>query len=338
MTNDGKPPGPPGLLGVQLLQWQLENWSLPERTKLALSLPAPEVLWRRLDRLGPCTETEKQHLLFVVEELQLGATEGSAALIRHYLAQAVREDVEVLEEIETWQEGDQPSPRWPSGIAKLDKQHAGGMYGVCAVVASEKIGKSMLAVGAAIEAARSGWQVFFVNAENPAGAMRQRIAAYTDDLDRALVQRNLRVFQARPGLTAWSVSERAAGAVEDDCTRLLVVIDSLNTCAEFALMGKSNGHPRSRDYFAALRHYCCLAMLSRRDTSGAVSWLLVSEVNQKGGAKGGKLDYVADLNLRLDAGDEADAVVIWAKSARETRSGRVGVYTRDFASQRFVGG
>lgn len=220
--------------------------------------------------------------------------------------------------------------RYPSGIPRVNAA-CGGFYGVSVIVGGTGVGKSMAAIACAVDAAVAGLRVVYFNAEIPprpfAARIRRRIGNDVERMDR--VRDHLRHFQVGPGVTLeemrWAI--RQAIEVEHD-TRLLVIVDSVNTVAE---MQDGLG------YFDALKGLGLWAMQSRKTTEGRVGWVLVSETNQRGDVKGGKLAFLADLVLHLERSNHPDHCKLIVQKGREGGGGDLGVFLREWRTGEFVG-
>lgn len=100
--------------------------------------------------------------------------------------------------------------------------------------------------------------------------------------------------------------------------RVLVVLDSINSIVN---LGSGN-------YFTALRDFGLWAMSSRRATQGDVSWLIISEANSKGNAKGEALPYWADVSIKLVKKTDHVVEIIIDKSRRTAGEGTLGLFAR----------
>jgi len=224
--------------------------------------------------------------------------------------------------------------RWPSTIPQIEEA-AGGFYGVSVIAGERGIGKTRLALSSAVEAAATQrWQVVYLSAELDSFEVAMRLGrifdAYPSTLDS---QDFLHVVHVGRGQEFDDLRVQIEAATDPAGDPILVVLDSINTVAE--LMGGG--------YLETLGELGMWAMLSRRMSMGAVSWLLVSETNKQGGVKGGKLDYWADciVRMRLPKGahgaapGSAPISMTWAKSRRTGGEGPLGLFIRD-AGERLV--
>lgn len=220
------------------------------------------------------------------------------------------------------------SPRWPSGLRCLDSV-AGGAYGCTVLASEEKAGKSDLAFSSAIAAAAAGWRVVYLNAELPPSSVERRtrrLASVFPETYDALEE--LYVVHVSP----WRELESFRDVVEDclanDDRRLLVVADSVNTIAEL-----SDGP----SYFDAMHGLTRWLALARRMTEGDVSALIVAETNKRGGVKGEKLKYLADLVVRLRKDTrERSWVHVEVTAGREGGEGAAGKYLHRWQEARYV--
>ena len=197
------------------------------------------------------------------------------------------------------------------------------------------VGKSMLAFASAIEAAASGeWNVVYLTAEMATDEFARRgdayLAAYPGAED-AVERLTLIHLPKYPKLEDLANLISAASATGAGDAPTLVCIDSINTCAK--LMRGS--------YLQSLDEIALWAMLSRRISRGAVSWLLVAELNKGGTVKGDQLGYWADvvLSLRNPTGKKERPNVVeleLTKSRSTAGEGKMGLYLRAVQSFRFI--
>lgn len=218
------------------------------------------------------------------------------------------------------------APRYPSTIELLET------YGNTILMADAGLGKSMLALAIAIETAGTGmWNVVYNNAELDAAEMSTRIGRVTSAMasDSGYAMEAIEFFSAGDQTTIAELAQRAVDAVRDD-RRLLIVLDSINTLAEYA----ADDAPCA-DLMQARRLYNWAAQV-RKNTCGDVSFLIVSETNASGGVKGRKGQFSADVVVRISGTNDSDRVEINCLKSRSAASGPLGVFTRDWKIGRFV--
>jgi hypothetical protein len=223
-------------------------------------------------------------------------------------------------------------PRWPSNIVHLQR-HCGGFYGLAVVLGAEKCGKTMLALGSCIEAAATGeWQVVYFGAELDNVEMAMRLTRYFEAHPSAVdAEEFLHVVSIGKGQTPEHLQQEIEQHTNPAGPPVLVCMDSINTLAEMS----------GRDYLKTLRDYALWAMLSRRISNGAVSFLIVSETNHQGGAKGGKLEFWADQVLKMGrTKTQASTGIVPVKmnlmaSRRTGGEGDMGIYLRNQKTCRF---
>lgn len=293
-----------------------------------------DTLPQRLGFLGPMAGADVLRLLRQVDFLQDEGRHVSANDLAGWLLRACavpETGIERVRDLEDAARRDRPSPRWPTGIAKIDALLGGGGHGVTVLGGSPKVGKTLLATGIAVEAAVSGWDVHYANGELTEPAMAARMLRYRGGMaQRALLSSRLHCHQVGPGWHRRSLAGAITETLDEDTDRVLVVLDSINTLTDFALMSGR------RDYFATLGAIGMLAMQSRRWSEGRISWLLVSELNQRGGTKGGKLDYTGDVILGIRRTPEPSTVSLGVDLSRETAAGPCGEYLRVIETGEFV--
>lgn len=227
------------------------------------------------------------------------------------------------------------SPHFPSGIPAIDETLKGrGFYGVTVIAGAPKVGKSLMAIGSAVESARAGWKVIYVNAEMSRAHFGERLRNFMGKID-PLVVSNLRIANVTTGITQRvlldSLSE--ADRIEYQDEKILIVVDSINRVVDMGSTVDSEA-----GYWRLLRDWSAWAMNSRRETEGKISWLIVSELAQHGGVKGRNLEYLADTIIRVNGTGTEEIVEVDIPFSRATRAGYIGAMRRDFATGRFLRG
>ena len=115
--------------------------------------------------------------------------------------------------------------------------------------------------------------------------------------------------------------------------RLLIVLDSINRAADLGM----DDAGEDRGYWGALRKWLVLAMQSRRHSEGAVSWLVISELNRRKEVKGQSPEYMADMVVKMERVQADGFVEIAVDLSRSTPSGDLGVFAINHARGTFVG-
>lgn len=222
-------------------------------------------------------------------------------------------------------------PYWPTGCRRIDELTGGGGYGMTVIAGQPKVGKSLLAISAAVEAARSGWRVVYLNAELTRSSILRRIVAYAKVIDPDL-KANLSIHQIEVGFSVADALEAIRGQIDFDVTRLLIVMDSINRIVDLSTEDGSE-----MGYWRTLRNWSELARRTSRISEGCISSIVVSELNKQGNVKGGSLDYAADLvvSIKSDSEGEDDIVYMSVPFARSSRGGKVGEMLRSWLHGRF---
>lgn len=236
-----------------------------------------------------------------------------------------------------WQDVDDPifetSPHFPTGCAPVDEILSGiGGVGVTVLAGQPKVGKSLMAVSTAVESARAGWRVIYVNAEMSRAHIGLRLLNYMGKLDPKVVSR-MKIANVTTGITIEGLFAEIEKEIQVSDTKLLVVLDSINRIVD---MGQTESGENA--YWRLLRDWSAWAMNSRRSTEGRIGWLIVSELAAQGHVKGRSLEYLADVVIRINSTDVHDVVDVDIPFSRSTRSGSVGAMFRDFSRGRFVKG
>jgi predicted ATP-dependent serine protease len=222
--------------------------------------------------------------------------------------------------------------RWPSGLEYID-YHCGGFYGLAVILGGQKTGKTMLALGSCIEAAATEeWQVVYLCAELDQHEMALRLNRYfkAQPASRAC-QDFLHIIFIGKGQTPAMIQAQVELATDPGGPPILICMDSINTITEMSGM----------DYLRTLRDYALWAMLSRRMSNGAVSFLIVSETNKIGSSKGGKLEFWADQVVKIENPKKRQVLglvpvkMTLMASRRTGGEGDMGVYLRNQNTCRF---
>ncbi|MFZ2804288.1 MAG: hypothetical protein WA001_03620 [Patescibacteria group bacterium] len=223
-------------------------------------------------------------------------------------------------------EADEFPLHWPSSIEALDRMLLGGLYGVTAIASEGKVGKSTLAIASAIKAAATlNRQVKYFNGELSVTEFEDRMQRFLrEHPDCADAEQMLEVYHVGRGVSPESIFLRCEE--NPGAEAMLVVLDSINTIATLS----------GRSYFPALDALGIWAMMARRYSDGAASFLLVSETNKSGGIKGEKLQFWADCIVRLREPADRAWVEIEVTHSRRTPAGPVGKFLRHTPSASFV--
>jgi predicted ATP-dependent serine protease len=223
--------------------------------------------------------------------------------------------------------------RWPSNLEYID-YHCGGFYGLAVILGAGKTGKTMLALGSCIEAAATEeWQVVYLCAELDQHEMALRLNRYFNAHPASKACEDfLHIVFVGKGQTPDMIQAQVEMVTDPNGPPILICMDSINTITEMS----------GRDYLRTLRDYALWAMLSRRMSNGAVSFLIVSETNQIGGTKGGKLEFWADQVVKISnpKGGRAAFGLVPVKmqllaSRRTGGEGDMGVYLRNQTTCQF---
>lgn len=222
--------------------------------------------------------------------------------------------------------------RWPSNIEYID-YHCGGFYGLTVILGGMKTGKTLMALGSCIEAAASEeWQVVYLCAELDEHEVAMRLNRYFNAHPASKSCEDfLHIVFVGKGQTPEMIQFQIELVTAGDGPPILVCMDSINTITEMS----------GRNYLSTLRDFALWAMLSRRMSNGAASFLIVSETNQIGGAKGGKLEFWADQVIKIESkrtGGAAGLVPVkmtLMASRRTGGEGDMGIYLRNQQTCRF---
>lgn len=227
-------------------------------------------------------------------------------------------------------DGREPDPIffWPSTISRLDL-NVGGFYGLTTVAADGGTGKTMLAMASAIEAAASGkWQVLHLSAEDDSGGLRERFNLYCNSHPGAEdCVGMLKAISVGCGQTPMTICHEIDAHLNLDINvPILIVLDSINTITTLG----------NRSYLDGLAAWGKWAMLARRISGGRVSFLINSETNKRGVAKGEALGFWSDVVLHLSKKTESIVDIELKKTRRTSGEGNLGRFIRSWQDQQFI--
>lgn len=277
-----------------------------------------------------CSMASIVKLLKVLEDLRQQKRDLHGTQINRWLGLAKNLPVEKYSSLCPDDAPGDAMPFWPTGCSRLDALTGGG-YGMTVISGEPKVGKSLLAMSAAIEAARSGWRVVYLNAELTKASILNRVLAYAKTIDDDL-KANLSIHQIEAGFTVDDAMEAIRAQLDLDTMRLLIVQDSINRIVDLSCEDGSEF-----GYWRTLRMWSELARRTARLSEGLISSIIVSELNKQGRTKGGGLDYAADLvvSIKADSEDDQDLVYMSVPYARSSRGGKVGELMRSWQNGRF---
>lgn len=246
-------------------------------------------------------------------------------------------------------------PRYPAGLESIDHV-TGGFYGVTCLGGAPGVGKSLVALRSALEAAVAGWRVLYYDCELGARNFASRVMrvvrtepesfgpAISNDCDGPDLQpsrwshfgHRLTDAPFRPrdltrlaDLSAWV--QDILELIHHFDQRVLIVLDSVNQAAR---MLSSQG--TNEEGWRLTRQIAELAREVRKETNGEVAWLLVAELNRQGTIAGKDLEYIADLDVRMQRGTETGFTSIRVAKGREGGEGDFGDYLRDWEQGRLM--
>lgn len=208
----------------------------------------------------------------------------------------------------------------------------GRMQGVVTIAGGPSAGKSYFAIGTAIDNALDPddpWEVFYFSCEMSRDYVVDRALRAAASIDLSAYECASPQHRARAaswaaatpvpprfvlvnvniGVTMEQVVEFLAEQVGD--TPTLVVLDSISSLVD-------NMSDVDGDSFGMtnLKHVQRYATTVRRMTRGHIAWLILSELNREGRAKGRSLDHRSDLALSMAADPDAGHI----KTLRVTKS------------------
>lgn len=235
---------------------------------------------------------------------------------RERLDNAVQEFVED-EKIEDLQ-------RFPSTLQPIDSA-LGGFFGVTSLIAEPGVGKTMLALAVALTtAATQKWNVVYFCGELDVSEIMERRAREMTVHETAIDGADyLKVVFVGIGQTTFDFCVELSGL--DPTLPTLIIMDSINTIATLS----------RRDYLRTLEDYALWAMMARRLSRGAASFLLISETNKRGRSKGEKLEFWSDLAINMSGKKDETAVDFVISKIRRGKWFPMPMFHRHWDTNRF---
>lgn len=248
----------------------------------------------------------------VYPPLPIDVATDPAGFKRAMLLQAVDMTVESLE-VAALDTAPENPPTFRSPLRGANGLHK--MQGVVTVAGAPSSGKSYFAIGTAVDNAldpTDPWDVFYITAELPPEYVFDRVvrAAASCDLsfyecmspearNRAAewakttpVPARFTLIRANVGVTMGEIVARLADLVGE--RPMLVVLDSISSLVD--AMDEVRGDSSGMSNLRAVQRY---ATAVRAMTRGHVAWLILSELNKEGRAKGRSLDHRSDLAIAM---------------------------------------
>lgn len=205
------------------------------------------------------------------------------------------------------------SPRWPSGVSEVDVGTNGGFYGVTVLGGQAGVGKSMVAMASATEAAQQGIKVIYLAGEMTRAQLAQRAYRRLGADIIAVWGTMLRIYLLHEIASMRDFGRIIAGSIDPEDEQIVVVYDSIDTIA-------GNLTPEDAAEFHIFRiknRITNMMVAARRLSEGRIGSLLINELNTQGNIKGRKLEYLCDLDVRLKHGDMDDHIELDVAKGRE---------------------
>jgi hypothetical protein len=264
---------------------------------------------------------------------------------RYMIRQALEAPTSALERILTEGYQAESQPLFPLGVVGEPKliRH---LQGAVVLSGAPSAGKSYLAIATAVDANLAGWDVFYLSCEmhetlvfsraarafasaglDPVRALDQVARGYVVERAKTLVlPESFHYVDVKIGVRLQDVLEHLVRHVS--ARPALVVFDSISSFVDNMAEGGNRG-----DTFGMkdLREAAKWIVAARKLTHGNIAFLLLSELNKEGRAKGRFLDHRCDYALALES--EQDSADV--KSLRLTKSwwspiGPVGSFVVDW--------
>ena len=207
-------------------------------------------------------------------------------------------------------------PTWPTGLGDTWGRLP-NLRGVAIVVGVPSSGKSVLALGSGIDAARAGWDVVYLSCEMAEMPFVKRVRA------RCGEHVPVTFHLVDVGFGA-SIDKLLSWIEEQISVRpTLVIFDSVSSFCDQAEQ-QENTDPHGT---VLLKKLVMWAINVRRATDGQVSFMLLAEASKEGRARGRFADHKADIALLMESTDNPLVKTLTVTKAWEYTTGAVG----DFA-------
>lgn len=216
------------------------------------------------------------------------------------------------------------APAWLAGISTVEGEV--NYRGLSILGGETGVGKSKLATRAALLAcANPNTGVIYLCAEldEPTQALYAKQITGLEPPEVRSRFPNFRPVMIPAGCSFERVVEAVLREVPSECSRLIIIADTINTLVEKCQRDHS-------DYFRLLRQFGIWMLESRIQSAGKIAWLAVSELNKDKQVLGVKLDKWADFVLRFTRGDVKNQVRIDVPKGRYSGSEELGTYFLDW--------
>ena len=215
-------------------------------------------------------------------------------------------------------------PVWPTGL-EGEASILPNFRGVTILSGPPSSGKSYLAVASAVQAAWSGWDVVYLSAEMADRPMAKRFRAYCE----GPAPERLHHVDVSFGASVENLLDWIEPLLSD--RNALVVFDSLSSFAD-----QSEQQPGDDPHqIGLLKRIVMWSVNVRRATNGQIAFLLLSEINKEGRAKGRFADHKADLAISMQTSAEHSVLKrITVTKGWEYQSGEMGEFALDVGSAR----
>lgn len=201
-------------------------------------------------------------------------------------------------------------PRWPLGLSGIDDDPRwGGAQGYTIISASKGSGKSIAALGCGLENAHRGIGVAYLDAENDRGLQQERVirwySAGTRHVSeyRDIAGSSFHWLRVRSGHDIRQMCKAAVDIYRHTHQGLLVILDSAHKIARRI----SDQHGGS-DH-VALRKLSEWIEMTVQETGGVVRFLVLSELNKQGEAKGREIEHDCTFQLHMERVPSTESMV-----------------------------
>ncbi len=206
-------------------------------------------------------------------------------------------------------------PTWPTGLGG-NWCSLSNLRGVVVLVGLPSAGKSVLALGSGVDAARAGWDVIYLSCEMAEKPFAKRIQARCGDYP----PKTFHLVDVGYGAD----TDKLLTWIEERITAnpTLVIFDSVSSFCDQAEQ-QVNDDPHGT---VLLKKLVMWAINVRRATDGQIAFMLLAEASKEGRARGRFADHKADVALLIESTDNPLMKTLTVTKAWEYSTGKVGEF------------
>ena len=302
---------------IEMIEW-LGTISLKERIEIKSKLVKDTEEANKLYLENGASPDDIERLEWIVDSIPEIDPNDPSVMICDVLDEAEKLNQEVESEQVDLSATDLLTWKFPSGCDAIDFAAGGGAYGVFSLGGEPGIGKSWMAISAAVKATKEEWQVYYVNTELELREISNRLIIVNGGQGPKLWGM-IRILMTPGRLTLLDIKDKIKESVILGSThKILVIFDSVNRMAKLMERTTRGG------YLSALSDWGEFARAAAQMSEGRIAFMLISELNQRGNDKGEQLGYLSSLHLRLIK-DKDNSELIEAEIMKNRRFQKGGI-------------